>query len=111
LDVDYIVTGKKVKLKIYDGDHCQSWFNDAIKVEAGEPLELKSQKYVKNDQKESWSDVVKSFVMYTETSDEEGNDGNKIWNRDSSICEKDTVDCSKIAKQQKEQEKKEAAAK
>ena len=70
IEVDYIMTGAAVKLKVYDGNSADSWFQDALKMGESDELDLKNAQYVKNDQKETWADVVKSFVMYTSESDE-----------------------------------------
>merc|ERR1711871_620436 len=99
LEVDFIVTGKKVKVKIYDGDHCSSWFQNAVKIDAGDSLVLKSVAYKKNDKEETWDNVVKSFIMYTDDSDEEAI-GSK-WDRDSAVCLDDSVNCSEIARKKK----------
>lgn len=70
IEVDYIMTGAAVKLKVYDGNSADSWFQDALKMGESDELDLKNSEYVKNDEKETWADVVKSFVMYTSESDE-----------------------------------------
>lgn len=70
LEVDYIMTGAAVKLKVYDGNNADSWFQDALKVGESGELDLKNSEYKKNDEKETWADVVKSFVLYTSESDE-----------------------------------------
>ena len=70
IEVDYIMTGAGVKLKIYDGNSADSWFQDALQMGESDELDLKQSEYVKNDKKETWADAVKSFVMFTNESDE-----------------------------------------
>ena len=50
---------------------------------AGDSLVLKDVSYKKNDMVETWDDVVKSLIMYTDESDEE-NEGSK-WDRDNAV--------------------------
>jgi hypothetical protein len=92
LEVDYIMTGAAVKLKVYDGNNADSWFQDALKVGESGELDLKNSEYKKNDEKETWADVVKSFVLYTSESDETALFA-ADWNKDYKKCDKPDVDC------------------
>merc|ERR1711871_1428025 len=86
------MTGAGVKLKIYDGNSADSWFQDALKMGESDELDLKQSEYVKNDKKETWADAVKSFVMFTNESDEATLLA-ADWNKDYRKCEKSDVDC------------------